>query len=185
MTPLIIILLVLSIVFTVMWLIYNSLVRARNRVEEGYSGIDVQLKKRFELIPNLIEAVKGYNAYEAETLQKIVETRSASGTTIGEMQQNDQSITGALRAFRIHVEDYPDLKANTQFLTLMENLSTVENELSMARRYYNGTVRDYNTKMQVFPAVLIAGMFGHQPKEFYQVEDDERSAPAVNLTDDE
>jgi len=154
-------------------------------VSEGYSGIDVQLKKRFELIPNLIEAVKGYNAHEAETLQKIVESRSASGNTVGEMQQNDQSITGALRSFRIHVEDYPDLKANTQFLTLMENLSTVENELSMARRYYNGTVRDYNNQIQVFPNVLLAGMFGHKEAEFYQIEEDERSAPQVNLDDNE
>ena len=165
------------------WSIYNRLVSARNIVHEAFSGIDVQLKKRFELIPNLVEAVKGYNSYEAQVLQELVNARSASGGNVEEMSDNDASITGALRQFRVQVEAYPDLKANIQFLKLMDNLSAVENELAMARRYYNGAVRDLNTKIQLFPAVLFAGLFGFKSEAFYKVEDDQREAQTINLKD--
>jgi len=165
------------------WSIYNRLVSAKNIVHEAFSGIDVQLKKRYELIPNLIEAVKGYNAYEAQVLQDIVTARSASGGNVGEMSDNDASITGALRQFRLQVEAYPDLKANVQFLDLMKNLSAVENELAMARRYYNGAVRDLNTKIQLFPAVLFAGVLGFKAETFYKVDDDQREAHVINLKD--
>ena len=184
MIPLIVIGGLILIVLIIIWVLYNGLVRAKNIVEEGFSGIDVNLKKRFELIPNLIEAVKGYNAHEAEVLQKIVADRSASGKTLGETASSDRSITGALKNFRIQVENYPDLKANTQFIKLMDNLSQVENELAMARRYYNGTVRDYNTKIQVFPGVLVANMMKLTAKEFYEIENDnERAAPTVDLNE--
>lgn len=172
---------IILLILLTIWSIYNRLVSAKNRVEEAYSGIDIQLKKRFELIPNLIEAVKGYNAYEAETLMQIVERRNPSGNTIDEMKTNDTSITGALRTFRVHVEDYPDLKANTQFLQLMENLSTVENELAMARRYYNGTTRDLNTKLQVFPAVVVARSLGFEKMPFYEIDEQQKTAPTVDL----
>ena len=165
------------------WSIYNRLVSARNIVHEALSGIDVQLKKRFELIPNLIEAVKGYNAHEAQVLQEIVAARSTSGGNVNAMSDNDASITGALRQFRVQVEAYPDLKANVQFLDLMKNLSAVENELAMARRYYNGAVRDLNTKFQLFPAVLFAGILGFKAETFYKVEDDQREAHVINLKD--
>jgi LemA protein len=165
------------------WSIYNRLVSAKNIVHEAFSGIDVQLKKRYELIPNLIEAVKGYNAYEAQVLQDIVTARSASGGNVNEMSDNDASITGALRQFRLQVEAYPDLKANVQFLDLMKNLSAVENELAMARRYYNGAVRDLNTKIQLFPAVLFAGVLGFKAEIFYKVDDDQREAHVINLKD--
>ena len=162
--------------------IYNSLVRARNIVNESFSGIDVQLKKRFELIPNLIEAVKGYNSHEAEVLEKIVASRSGIGQSLSETASQDRSITSALKNFRVHVEAYPDLKANTQFLKLMDNLSLIENELALARRYYNGTTRDYNTKIQIFPGVLVANMMNFKAFEFYEISDDtERSAPEVNI----
>jgi len=162
------------------WGIYNSLVHAKNIVNEAYSGIDVQLKKRFELIPNLIEAVKGYNSHEAETLAKIVESRNPSGKTITEMAENDTSITASLKTFRIHVEDYPDLKSNTQFLKLMDNLSTVEDELAMARRYYNGATRDLNTKIEVFPANVFAKILGFKQRSFYEIKENQKTAPVVD-----
>ncbi len=171
----------LIIVGILAWSIYNRLVNAKNVVNEAYSGIDVHLQKRFELIPNLIEAVKGYNSYEAETLSKIVASRSASGNTVDEMAANDSSITSALRGFRIHMEDYPDLKSNTQFLKLMDSLSLVEDELAMARRYYNGATRDLNTKMEVFPAILFAGIFGFKKAPFYEIDEHQKIAPEVDL----
>lgn len=172
----------LIIILIGFWVLYNGLVSARNIVLEGFSGIDVQLKKRFELIPNLIEAVKGYNAHEAAVLEKIVESRAASGATVPDAAHADRSITGALKSFRIQVENYPELQANTQFLKLMDNLTTVENELALARRYYNGAVREYNIKTQKFPGVLVAGMTGFKAADFYEVErNEERQAPEVEL----
>lgn len=171
---------IVLIILISLWVIYNGLVSAQNIVDEAFSGIDVQLKKRFELIPNLIEAVKGYNAHEAKVLQEIVEYRSKAIDVQG-VRQEDQSITTALRSFRVHVEDYPDLQANTQFLKLMDNLSVVENELAMARRYYNGTIRDYNTKIEVFPAVLVASSFGFKAMEFYEIDENEKIAPKVDM----
>lgn len=184
MIPIIIIGAVIVIVLIIVWVIYNGLVSADNIVEEAFSGIDVQLKKRYELIPNLIEAVKGYNEHEASTLQKIVENRSKAAGIQG-VAEDDQSITTALRGFRIHVEDYPDLQANTQFLKLMDSLSLVENELAMARRYYNGATRDFNTKVEVFPAVLFAKSFGFKAKEFYEIDESQKVAPVVDLNSKE
>ena len=173
------------VLIVTIWVLYNGLVRAKNIVIEAFSGIDVQLKKRYELIPNLIEAVKGYNAYEAEILEKLVEKRNDAATSnIKDTSSNDRSITGALKSFRINVEAYPDLKSNTQFLKLMDNLTTVEDELSMARRYYNGATRDFNTKIEIFPTVMVAKMMGFLPREFYEIEQDaERNVPELNLND--
>lgn len=169
---------VLGIVF---WLIYNKLITASNVVDEAYSGIDVQLKKRYELIPNLIEAVKGYNAHEANLLQKIVENRSGI-SSLTDVAQQDASLTTALKTLRVQVENYPDLKSNTQFLKLMENLSEVENELAMARRYYNGATRDYNTKIQVFPNSIIASMTKAVSRPFYKIPEGEDVAPVIDLS---
>jgi LemA protein len=171
------------LVLIVGWSIYNGLVRANNVVNEAYSGIDVQLKKRFELIPNLIEMVKGYNAHEAAILEKIVQQRSGVGSEFDETVAIDQSITSALKSFRIQVEAYPDLKANTQFLKLMDSLSTIENELSMARRYYNGAIRDLNNKLEVFPNVLFAKMMSFKKGKFYEINENEKSAPIIDLTE--
>lgn len=182
MIPLIIAGSALLLILIVFWVLYNGIVSAKNVVDEAFSGIDVQLKKRFELIPNLIEAVKGYNAHEAQVLEHIVAQRSASGSTPDEAASSDRSITMALKNFRIQIENYPDLKANTQFLKLMDNLSSVENELAMARRYYNGAARDYNIRIQKFPGVLVANMTGSKNVPFYEIEQaSERQAPTVNL----
>lgn len=174
----------LVIVLIVFLVIYNNLVAAKNIVNEAFSGIDVQLKKRFELIPNLIEAVKGYNSHEAETLQKIVEARSASGNSPSMAASSDQSITSALKHFRIQIENYPELKANTQFLKLMDNLTHVEEELAMSRRYYNGATRDLNTKVESFPGNIVANITRFEKAEFYELEDNQqRVAPTINLND--
>lgn len=181
MIPVLIIVGLLVIMGIVVWTIYNKLVSAKNVVNEGFSGIDVQLKKRFELIPNLIEAVKGYNAHEANVLSRIAESRSGAGG-LNEVASQDASITASLKNFRVQVEAYPELKANTQFLKLMDNLSEVENELAMARRYYNGATRDYNTKIEVFPAVLLAKPMGFNKIAFYELADQKESvSPVVDL----
>lgn len=181
MIPVLMIVGLLVVLGIVVWTIYNKLVSAKNVVNEGFSGIDVQLKKRFELIPNLIEAVKGYNAHEADVLSRIVESRSGAGG-LNEVASQDASITASLKNFRVQVEAYPELKANTQFLKLMDNLSEVENELAMARRYYNGATRDYNTKIEVFPAVLLAKPMGFNKIAFYELADQKESvSPVVDL----
>jgi LemA protein len=177
---------VLLLIGIIVWIIYNGLVTAKNIVDEAFSGIDIQLKKRYELIPNLIEAVKGYNSHEADLLEKIVKTRSHKSVDGGieGLAKLDTSITNSLKQFRINVEAYPDLKANTQFLKLMDNLSTVENELAMSRRYFNGATRDYNTKIEVFPAVLIASRFGFKKKPMYVLNDaSEAETPIIDLND--
>ncbi|MCH2228819.1 MAG: LemA family protein [Crocinitomicaceae bacterium] len=169
------------IVAIFMWTIYNGLVTAKNIVDEAYSGIDVQLKKRFELIPNLIEAVKGYNSHEADLLEQILKQRITEGDIL-KIADNDNSITNSLKQFRINVEAYPDLKANTQFLKLMDNLSIVENELAMSRRYFNGATRDYNIKIEVFPTVLVANKFGFKKNPLYVLRGaEETELPLIDL----
>ena len=186
MIVLLIIVGIILIVGISIWVIYNGLVTAKNVVDEAFSGIDIQLKKRFELIPNLIEAVKGYNSHEAELLEKIVVSRSGLDDSVGVqgLAQEDTSITNKLKQFRINVEAYPDLKANTQFLKLMDNLSIVENELAMSRRYFNGATRDYNTKIEVFPAVLIASKTGFNKRPMYELDNAaEANTPVIDLND--
>jgi len=172
---------VILLIVIVIWTIYNRLVQADNQVDEALSMIDVQLKKRFELIPNLVEMVKGYNEYEARVLEEIVAQRSQIPEETDSKANFDSSITGHLRNFRIQVENYPDLKANTQFIKLMDSLSEVEEELAMARRYYNGTVRDLHNKMEVFPNVLFASRFGLKKKTFYEISAEETKRPDIDL----
>lgn len=171
---------IIFLIIVITWVMYNGLVKAQNVVEEAFSGIDVQLKKRFELIPNLIEAVKGYNAHEAQTLQNIVESRSGV-SSLSEVAQRDSNITSRLKQFRILVEDYPELKANHQFKHLMENLSEVEKELALARRYYNGTVREYNIKVESFPNSIVAGIFKYNEMAFYKIAEGEDVVPQIDL----
>lgn len=173
----------LLLLLLLVWSIYNGLVKADNQIDEGLSMIDVQLVKRFELIPNLVEAVKGYNAHEAEVLTSIAANRSGIPVDAEGKASLDGSITAHLRNFRIQVEKYPNLLANTQFLKLMDSLSSVEDELAMARRYYNGTVRDLHNKMEVFPNVLFAGMFGLKKRPFYEIEAVESERPEINLNE--
>lgn len=177
MTALIIILIIILIVAigVVIWFIssYNGFVRLRNKTEEAFSAMDVSLKKRYDLIPNYVETVKGYAKHESETLEKVVNARNMAmtATTPEERIENDNLLTGSLRSLFAVAESYPDLKANTNFLELQNQLSDIEEEIAGARRYYNGVVNKFNTKTEMFPGNLIAGLFGFRRKPLYEVND--------------
>lgn len=160
-----------------LWLIgmYNGFVRARIKIDNSWSDISVFLKKRFDLIPNLVSTVKGYAAHESQTLEKVVQARNAAvAVPPGDVQaaaQANQVLGGALRGLLAVAESYPDLKANQNFLELQQALQNIEGDLGNARRYYNATVRDYNTSIQQFPGVILANMTGFKPREFFELED--------------
>jgi len=170
----------------VVWLIaaYNGLVRLRNVVKSAWSQIDVQLKRRYDLIPNLVETVKGYAAHEKGTLENVIKARQAGieAKTVGEQAQAENMITGALRQLFALSEAYPNLKANENFLALQEELASTENKIGFARQYYNETVKDFNTQQQVFPTNLVAGPFGFKPADFFEIEEPAaREAPKVKF----
>ena len=153
--------------------IYNGLVRARNRVRNGYSQIDVQLKRRYDLIPNLVETVKGYASHEKDTLESVVKARQQciDVTGVKNQAQAESLLSGALKNIFALSEAYPDLKANQNFGQLQEELTSTENKISFARQHYNNVVENYNTKLQVFPAVMFAGLFGFKEEEFFELEE--------------
>jgi LemA protein len=165
------------IVLLVLWLVgmYNGFVKARIKIDNSWSDISVFLKKRFDLIPNLVNTVKGYAAHESQTLEKVVQARNAAvAVPAGDVQAAaaaNQNLSGALRGLLAISENYPDLKANQNFLELQSALQNIEGDLSNARRYYNATVRDYNTAIQQFPGVIMANMTGFKPREFFELED--------------
>ena len=165
------------IVLLLLWFIamYNGFVRARIKIDNSWSDINVFLKKRFDLIPNLVSTVKGYAAHESQTLEKVVQARNAAvAVPPGDVQataQANQVLGGALRGLLAIAESYPDLKANQNFLELQQALQNIEGDLGNARRYYNATVRDYNTSIQQFPGVILANMTGFKPREFFELED--------------
>lgn len=164
--------------------IYNTLIRLRNQVKNAWSQIDVQLKRRHDLIPNLIETVKGYMKHEREIMENITRYRSQAmgASTVGEKAQAEGLLSGALGQLRVQVENYPDLKANQNFLSLQEELTSTENRISFARQAYNDQVLFFNNKIQMFPSNIIAGMFGFKEEEFFQVEDQkEKEVPKVNF----
>lgn len=152
---------------------YNGLVTLRNRVEEAWSDITVQLKRRTDLIPNLVNTVKGYAAHETGVFEKVTEARSAIMNAQGAAQsaQAENMLEGALKSLFAVAEAYPDLKANQNFLQLQQELVDTEDKIQASRRFYNGGVRDLNTKIQTFPTNLVAGMFNFESKEFFEVED--------------
>ena len=157
--------------------VYNGFVRLRNATKEAWSDIEVQLKRRYDLIPNLINTVKGYMAHEQGTLQKIVEARAAAMNATGEMKEMSKvegTLSGALKTVFALAENYPDLKANTNFLELQRELRDTEDKIQSARRFYNGNVLAYNTKIEQFPSNIIAGMFHFEPKVFFELTDGER-----------
>ncbi len=165
--------------------LYNSLVRLKNKCQEAWSDIDTQLKRRYDLIPNLVETVKGYAKHEEGTLEKVVQARNAAmnAKTLPEKEQAENMITGALKTIFALAENYPDLKANQNFLELQNTLTEIEEHIQLSRRYYNATVRDFNTKIEVFPNNLIAGPFGFQKREFFEVDgEEERKNVKVDFT---
>lgn len=164
---------------------YNSLVGLRNRVKNAWSQIDVQLKRRHDLIPNLVETAKGYMTHERETLSAVTEARSrAMGAgTVAEKGAAESQLTQALSRFLVSVEAYPDLKANTNFLALQEELTSTENKIAFARQSYTDAVNFYNNKIEMFPSNVVAGMFNFRPETFFEIEDaTQREAPKVSFT---
>jgi LemA protein len=164
--------------------IYNQLVRLKNMVSEGWSGIDVQLKKRANLIPNLVDTVKGYMTHERELLKKVTDLRARSTRTADPAEKGklEGALTRSLAQIFAVAEQYPDLKANQNFLDLQGQLAEIENDIEMARRYYNGTVRNLNIKVESFPSNIIAGMFGFSGADFFEIEDKkDRQIPQVEF----
>lgn len=157
-------------------LIYNGLVRAKFRVDEAWSDITVQLKRRSDLIPNLVNTVKGYAKHEKEVFQKVTEARTAvmNAKGVKDTADADNMFEGALKSLFAVAEAYPDLKANENFKQLQDELVDTEDKIQAARRFYNGSVRDLNTKIQVFPTNIFAGMLGFKQRDFYEVDEAER-----------
>jgi LemA protein len=165
-------------------LTYNGLVQLRNAVKNAWSQIDVQLKRRYDLIPNLVETVKGYAGHEKETLERVIQARQAgiAASTVKDQAAAENLITGALRQLFALSEAYPNLKANENFLKLQEELASTENRIGFARQYYNDAVQTFNTRQEVFPANLVASMLGFQPAEFFEIEaPGQREAPKVKF----
>lgn len=183
--PLIIALVVIAVIVVAFVLIYNGLVGRRIRVDEANAQIQVQLKRRHDLIPNLVNAVKDYMAYEKDVLTRVTEARAnaiAAGSQGPAAQaQAENTLTGALRSLFAVAENYPQLKANENVLSLQEQLTTTENQIAFSRQNYNATVMDYNTSLQVFPNVLVAGPFGFAKREFFEAEPEAAEVPVVQL----
>ncbi|MGN6516197.1 MAG: LemA family protein [Rhizomicrobium sp.] len=173
------------VVLVALWAIsvYNGLVRRKNLVQEGWSGIDVQLKRRADLIPNLVETVKGYAAHERGTFDELTRLRSQTGTQdVAQRAQTEAAITAAIGKVMAVAENYPELKASANFQQLQGDLNNIEDQIQLARRYYNGTVRDYNVAIQQFPSSLVAG-FGHfTAQPFFQIDNAaDRDVPKVSF----
>ncbi len=185
MVPVLVVLILIVIVAVFAVSIYNSLVGLRNQVKNAWSQIDVQLKRRHDLIPNLIETVKGYMNHERATLENITNARSkaVSAQGINEKAQAETQLTEALGKFNLVVENYPDLKANQNFLALQEELTSTENKISFSRQNYNDQVLSFNNKIQMFPSNIVAGMFNFKEEVFFEVEDkSERAVPKVSFS---
>ncbi len=183
-----IILAVIAVIAIFLISIYNRLVTLRQRVREAWSDIDVQLKRRYDLIPNLVETVKGYAAHEKTVFENVTNARAsaiAAGAT-GSPEQRAQAenvLTGALRSVFAVAENYPQLQASQNFRDLQEQLTATEDKIAFARRFYNGNVRDYNTSLQTFPTTVLAGMFGFTSEQYFELADaKEREVPKVSFS---
>lgn len=176
-TTLIVILIVLAVLVIIIIGMYNSLIRLKNRVDEAWSDIDVQLKRRYDLIPNLIETVKGYASHEKDTLEKVIVARN---TAMGAQKSGDAKtqveaenmLSSTLKSIFALSENYPDLKANSNFVELQRELSDTENKIQASRRFYNGNVRDFNTKLEIFPTNIIGNMLGFKSRDYFEISDE-------------
>ncbi len=183
--PVLIILLVV-LLLPVVWVIvqYNWLVSLRNYISESWSNVDTELKRRYDLIPNLVATVKGYAAHEREVLERVTQLRKrcvANNGSPADQARDETQLVDALKQMLVVVESYPQLKADQQFLKLQQELITTENRIQAARRFYNGNVRDYRNKCETFPSNLVAQMFGFQPQEFFSVPPSVREVPDVEF----
>jgi len=163
--------------------IYNRLVRGRNKADNGWAQVDVQLKRRYDLIPNLVETVKGYASHEQETFELVVQARTQAVEARGveEQGQAEDFLTGALRKLFALAEDYPELRASENFQALQGELSETENKIAVSRQIYNDTTLSYNNSVQTVPTNLVANLFGFDPRQYFEVEDDARTAPEVDF----
>jgi LemA protein len=185
MAPALIILIVVVVIAVFLIALYNGLVQRRLRVDEAFAQIDVQLKRRHDLVPNLVNAVKGYMDFEQDVLTKVTEARAAAVAAgakgPAEQAAAENALTGTLRSLFAVVENYPTLKANENVLSLQEQLTTTENQIGFSRQHYNATVLDYNTSIQQFPAVVVAGMLGFTKRDFFDAEPEAEQVPVVQL----
>jgi LemA protein len=186
MDPLLLAILVIIVVVVVAGvLIYNGLIQRRLRIDEAYAQIEVQLKRRWDLIPNLVNAVKGYMGFEQSVLENVTKARAnavaAGGQGPAQQAAAENALTSTLRSLFAVVENYPDLKANQNVMNLQEQITTTENQISFARQHYNASVLDYNTSIATFPNVLIAGPFGFVRRDFFDAEPEAQQVPTVDL----
>jgi len=176
----------LIVLVPALWLIvqYNSLVGLRNHIRESWSNVDTELKRRYDLIPNLVTTVKGYAAHEREVLERVIELRNrcaANHGPVADQARDENELVDSLKRLFALVENYPQLKADQHFLKLQQELINTENRIQAARRFYNGNVRDYRNKCESFPSNLVAGMFGFQPEEFFSVPPSVKEVPNVDF----
>lgn len=177
------ILLIFAIVAVLIVALYNGLIRLKNKAEESWSNIDTQLKRRYDLIPNLVETVKGYATHESSTLEKVVQARTSAmnAKSFKEKQEAENVLSGALKSIFALSENYPDLKANQSFMDLQKNLTDTENQIQLSRNNYNNAVNELNTKVEKFPGNLIANMFGFTKREFFQISEEEKKVAKVSF----
>ena len=177
---LIAVIILLPVVFVIAT--YNTLVTLRNHISEAWSNIDTELKRRYELIPNLVATVKGYASHERETLDRVIELRNrcmADHGSVSHQEGTEKQLVGAVQKLMAVAESYPDLKANKNYLELQKELVNTEDRIQTARRFYNGNVRDYKNKCEAFPSNLIASLFGFKPRDFFNVDPAVREAPSM------
>lgn len=185
MTPMILWIILGVVIILLGWLIltYNGLISARNRVDEAWSDIDVQLKRRYNLIPNLVNTVKGYASHEEKVFTDVTQARTAAmgAQTPADHAKTENMLTGALKSLFAVAENYPTLQASANFLHLQQELTDAEDKIQAARRFYNGNTRDFNTKLQVFPTNLIGGLFGFKDKQFFDAPEEAKAVPEVKF----
>ncbi len=185
MIAVIVLIVIVVVIVAVLAGMYNGLVRRRNQVDNSWSQIDVQLKRRHDLIPNLVEAVKDYMSYEQETLTNVTKARAAAIDAGKQgpqaVAQAENALTGTLKSLFAVAENYPDLKANQNVMQLQEELTSTENKIAFARQFYNDSVLTYNNKIQMFPSNLIAGMFNFTTRQFFEVPEEDKAVPKVDL----
>ena len=181
--PVIAFIVIVGIIVLFIWSVYNNLATGKVRIKEALSGIDVQLKRRIDLIPNLIETVKGYAKHEKDLLTEVTNARTAlmKADSPGEKAQADNMLAGTLKSLFAVAENYPNLKANENFKELQEELSDTENKIAYSRQFYNSNVRDYNTTLATFPSGMFGKMFGFTQEEFFEATDEERKPVKVSF----
>jgi len=177
------VLIVLGVIALWAIMTYNGLITLKNRTDEAWSDIDVQLKRRYDLIPNLVETVKGYASHESGTLEKVIQARNMAmgAKTMDEHVKAENALSQTLKSIFALSEAYPDLKANQNFLKLQDELTDTEDKIQASRRFYNGNVRDFNTKLQVFPTNMIGNMLGFQKRDFFEIAEAEKANPQVKF----